>query len=194
MFNDTLRAFLEGRGSLTSVERAISASKNELRARAEVERELALEWALKDSFATIPAPPRGLKRVQEALAAAPAPVVAAEAADDLEALQVEFQGSFARMPEPEGGFAAAIERLKCKLAVVLAPQTEVLDIAPCFDEQPAPPRLVKLERKKSARLTRILRLPQQAQQAQQGWVRDVLAAGKDLPENPEDLPPDGDGK
>ena len=106
MFNTTVRNFIEGRGSLASVERAILSSKNSLKARAQVEEELALEWSLKSSYAAIPEPPKGMRRIKEALAAAPLPVYSSNETADLDELNVALRGEFVRTVEPAGGFCS----------------------------------------------------------------------------------------
>ena len=140
MLNNIVKAFIEGRGSMASLERAIEQSPNPLMARAEVERELVAEWAFKNLFATIPPPSEGLSKVMAALRSQPMPQLSIEKAGELKRVADPLKDSFKDIVEPAGGYNAAIARLKSKLAAIPAPQMmphSDLDITPCFDAQPA---------------------------------------------------------
>ncbi len=179
MLNETVKAFVEGRGSLASLERAIEQAHNPLMARAEMEKELAAEWALKNLFATIPPPTVGLSRVLAALRSAPSPAMSPERAESMKQIDAPLRATLKGIPEPAGGFSAAIARLKTKLAAAPTPtitRTTEMDIEPSFSESDAPVKKTKRATQK------VVRLPQHMR------FRDVLAAGKDLPENPNDIP------
>jgi len=182
MSNEVINAFVEGRGSLGSLERAIDESHNPLLARAEFEKELAAEWAFKNLFATIPPPLEGLPRVLAALRGAPAPMLSADRAETLAALRGSLRATLHAIPEPAGGYAAAMARLKSKLAAAPAPfmvRSTDMDIQVDLDQPATGTQLGKKTRRPTEK---IVRMPQHSQR------RDVLAAGQDLPENPDDLP------
>jgi len=186
----TMDAFIEGRGSMASLERAIAESNNPLMARAEMERELAAEWALKNLFATIPPPCEGLSKVMAALKSAPMPKLSPETEAALDQVNTSMRDTMTSIPEPAGGYQAALARLKTKLAAAPDPipasdDTMESDIRPGCDEMPAA-RLSEVPKRRTT--NKIVRLPQRS-----SMFRDVLAAGKDLPENPNDVP-DSDEK
>ncbi len=139
-------------------------------------------------FATIPPPAVGLAKVMAALRAAPNPECSMEHAEAMQSIGVPLRKTLASIPEPMGGFAAGLARLKANLAAAPAPARNAerdCDIKPGFDAMPAAgtdaPRAV--ERRKSKRSTKIVQMPRRSS----NW-RDVLAAGKDLPENPDEIP------
>lgn len=182
MSNETINAFVEGRGSLASLERAIEESNNPLMARAEFEKELATELALKNLFASIPPPIEGLSRVMAALRKAPAPHLSNERAETMSNMVSALQAAIKGIPEPAGGYSAAIGRLKLKLSAAPAPtltRSTEMDIQPDIG---MPAAGTDAPRKPRRATQKIVRMPQRSQ------MRDVLAAGKDLPENPNDLP------
>jgi hypothetical protein len=181
--SNIVNAFIEGRGSLSSLERAIAESKNPLMARAEIEKELAAEWAFKNLFATIPPPVGGLSKVMETLKAAPMPQLSAEKAEAFSTLEEPLRESIKSIPEPAGGYEAALARVKAKLSAAPDPRMETEgDIQIGCDEIPAA-GLSLVERKKTRVTRKVVRMPQRG-----SMMRDVLAAGKDLPEKPEDVP------
>ena len=185
---ETIKAFVEGRGSMASLERAIETAENPLMTRAEMERELAAEWSLKNLFATIPPPAVGLSKVLSALRAAPDPEGSLESAEALKSLGDPLRKTLLGIQEPMGGFAAGLARLKANLAAARAPARSAepdCDIKPGFDIMPAAgtTALRTVERRRSKRSTKIVQMPRRSS----NW-RDVLAAGKDLPENPDDIP------
>jgi len=181
--SNIVKAFIEGRGSLSSLERAIAESENPLMARAQMEKELAAEWAFKNLFATIPPPPVGLSKVMAALKSAPMPKISPELERAFEAIDQPLRESMTNIPEPAGGFEAALARVKAKLAAAPDPVMETEgDLKIGCDETPAAG--MSLVEKKKTRVTRkVVRMPQRS-----SMLRDVLAAGKDLPENPNDVP------
>lgn len=173
MFKNTLRAYLEGRETLAGVQRAVAESPNPQQAQKLAEIELAIEWELKNLYASIPPPPHGLTRLKQALAAVYNPHSSAEL--------VELAGlrdSFAEIPSPVGGYPAAIGRLKAKLAAAPMPQLgrqHEPDIRPAFDELAVERKLVQMDSKRRRGVTKkIIGLPRH------DGNRDVLAAGKDL--------------
>ncbi|MEI6231698.1 MAG: hypothetical protein WCT04_01495 [Planctomycetota bacterium] len=173
---DIINAFVEGRGSLASLERAIEESSNPLQARAELECELAAEWALKSLFTTIPPPVVGLPRVMAALRSAPAPVCSSEQVNAMENLRAPLNESLSKIPEPAGGYAAAIARVKSKLATAPSPARKAdMDITPDMSALSATIEEFKKPRRVTRKIVRMSHVTRH---------RDVLAAGKDLPENP----------
>jgi hypothetical protein len=181
MLINSINAFVEGRGSLASMERAIDEASNPLMARGEFERELATECAMKTIFATIPPPSEGLGRVLKALRSAPFPELSNERAESLEYLGASLRSDLKSIPEPAGGYSAALSRLKNILAAAPAPalnRSAEMDIQPSLDMPVAGSNSSRRSRRST---TKIIRMPKRSQ------MRDVLAAGKDLPENPNDL-------
>ena len=181
MLNDIINALVEGRSSMAHVDRAIDESANPLMARDACERELVMECAMKTVFATIPPPSEGLARVMKALRNAPSPALSAERIESLKQLRESLRSDAKAIPEPVGGYAAALSRLKIKLAAAPAPamhRSAEMDIQPSLS-LPAANGTPTLRSRRST--TKIVRMPQRSQ------MRDVLAAGKDLPENPNDL-------
>lgn len=178
---EIINAFVEGRCSMENIERSMDASHNPLMARAELERELSVEAEFKKLFATIPPPKEGLPRVMKALRCAPMPTLSFAQSETMAQIGIPLRAELKHIPEPVGGYSAAIDRLKSKLAATPAPamnRNTEMDIQPSLDMPAAGTHALKRTRRAT---TKIIRLPQRSQ------VRDVLAAGKDLPENPNEI-------
>lgn len=183
MYTQAMRAYLEGRGTLADVERAIAAARaprGSGRLQADAEKELAADWEFKALFAALPPPPSGLPRLMQALRAAPTPPLNAETAAALTELNV-LRESYADIPEPAGGYAAAAAALIQKISHAPVPEIGAVtgavefDIQPQLGQKPPSRKLVLLESSRKRGVTKkIIGLPRHRPHA-----RDVLAAQKD---------------
>ena len=184
MYKQAMRAYLEGRGTLADVERAIANARKSGRLESDAEKELAADWEFKALFAALPPPPSGLPRLLQALRAAPMPPLNAETAAALAELNV-LRESFEAIPEPARGYdmasASAIHQIDRATAPEIGPEigsgadVAGFDILPQLNQKPTSRKLVLLESSRKRGVTKkIIGLPRHRPHA-----RDVLAAQKD---------------
>ena len=180
MYKQAMRAYLEGRGTLADVERAIANARKSGRLESDAEKELAADWEFKALFAALPPPPSGLPRLLQALRAAPMPPLNAETAAALAELNV-LRESFEAIPEPARGYdvasASMIHQVNRAPAPEIGPGSDAagFDILPQLNQKPTSRKLVLLESSRKRGVTKkIIGLPRHRPHA-----RDVLAAQKD---------------
>ena len=180
MYKQAMRAYLEGRGTLADVERAIANARKSGRLESDAEKELAADWEFKALFAALPPPPSGLPRLLQALRAAPMPPLNAETAAALAELNV-LRESFEAIPEPARGYdvtsASVIHQINRATAPEIGAGSDAagFDILPQLNQKPTSRKLVLLESSRKRGVTKkIIGLPRHRPHA-----RDVLAAQKD---------------